>query len=122
MSERSVAEPEKLSFEDPVHALNVRIVNGTVNVVGTEEASARLEVSEIDGPPLIVTLKDGILTVAYEDLPWNGFLKRPDRRGRTAALSYRSRSRRPRTSDRRGAGRGGGLRHPGAHRGPRRHR
>jgi hypothetical protein len=82
MSERSVAEPEKLSFEDPVHALNVRIVNGTVNVVGTEEASARLEVSEIDGPPLIVTLKDGILTVAYEDLPWNGFLKWPDRRGR----------------------------------------
>ncbi|MEV8567239.1 hypothetical protein AB0436_16980 [Streptomyces sp. NPDC051322] len=89
MYEGSVAEPQKLSFDDPVRALNVRLVNGTVNVVGTEEASARLEVSEIDGPPLIVTLKDGTLTVAYEDLPWKGFLKWLDRRGwhRSAVVS-----------------------------------
>ena len=40
----SVAEPQKLTFDDPVTALHVRIVNGTVNVVGTDEASARLEV------------------------------------------------------------------------------
>lgn len=38
MSERSVSEPQKLSFEEPVTALNVRIVNGTVNVVGTDDA------------------------------------------------------------------------------------
>lgn len=89
MSERSVAEPQKLSFDDPVRALNVRIVNGTVNVVGTEETSAHLEVSEISGPPLIVTLKDGTLTVAYEDLPWKGILKWLDRRGwhRSAVVS-----------------------------------
>ncbi|MEV7367392.1 DUF4097 family beta strand repeat-containing protein [Streptomyces sp. NPDC091299] len=75
MSEWSVAEPRKLTFDAPVTALHVRIVNGTVNVVGTDEGSARLEVSEIEGPPLTVTHKDGALTVAYDDLPWKGFLK-----------------------------------------------
>ncbi|MFJ5221999.1 DUF4097 family beta strand repeat-containing protein [Streptomyces sp. NPDC088400] len=80
-----VAEPEKLTFDDPLKALNVRIVNGTVNVVGTDEAAlteqggARLEISHIEGPPLVVTLDDGTLTVAYEDLPWKGFLKWLDR-------------------------------------------
>lgn len=87
MSVRSVAEPQKLSFDEPVTALQVRIVNGTVNVVGTDETvldeqgGARLEVSELEGPPLVVTVQNGILTVAYEDLPWKGFLKWLDRRG-----------------------------------------
>lgn len=66
MSEWSVAEPRKLTFDESVTRLHVRIVSGTVNVVGTDEGSARLEVSEIDGPPLIVTHRDGVLTVAYE--------------------------------------------------------
>ncbi|MFE7708869.1 MULTISPECIES: DUF4097 family beta strand repeat-containing protein [unclassified Streptomyces] len=78
----AIAEPQKLTFDDPVTALSVRIVNGTVNVVGTEEPTARLEVSAIEGPPLSVTQKNGILTVAYEDLPWHGFLKWFDRKGR----------------------------------------
>ncbi|MFJ8139831.1 DUF4097 family beta strand repeat-containing protein [Streptomyces sp. NPDC096013] len=89
MSEWSVAEPKKLTFDEPVSDLHVRIVNGTVNVVGTDEGSARLEISEIDGPPLIVTQSDGTLTVAYEDLPWKGFLKWLDRKGwrRSAVVS-----------------------------------
>ncbi|HZX38998.1 MAG TPA: DUF4097 family beta strand repeat-containing protein [Streptomyces sp.] len=84
-----VSEPKKLTFDDPVTALNVRIVNGTVNVVGTDEGSARLEISEIEGPPLVVTQQDGTLTVAYEDLPWKGFLKWLDRKGwhRSAVVS-----------------------------------
>lgn len=84
-----VAEPQKLTFDDPVTALNVRIVNGTVNVVGTDEGSARLEISEIEGPPLIVTQKGSTLTVAYEDLPWKDFLKWLDRKGwhRSAVVS-----------------------------------
>ncbi|MGC9440707.1 DUF4097 family beta strand repeat-containing protein [Streptomyces sp. WG5] len=89
MSEWSVAEPGKLTFDESVSELQVRIVNGTVNVVGTDEGSARLEVSEIEGPPLIVTHQDGVLTVAYEDLPWKGFLKWLDRKGwrRSAVVS-----------------------------------
>ncbi|MCN9240064.1 DUF4097 family beta strand repeat-containing protein [Streptomyces sp. RY43-2] len=82
MSEWSIAEPRRLTFDTPVTALHVRIVNGTVNVVGSDEGSARLEVSEVEGPPLVVTQKDGTLTVAYDDLPWKGFLKWLDPRGR----------------------------------------
>ncbi|MFB9461893.1 DUF4097 family beta strand repeat-containing protein [Streptomyces cinereospinus] len=89
MPEWSVAEPRKLTFDEPVSELQVRIVNGTVNVVGTDEGSARLEVGELEGPPLVVTLRDGTLTVAYEDLPWKGFLKWLDRKGwrRSAEVS-----------------------------------
>ncbi|MFC3575659.1 DUF4097 domain-containing protein [Streptomyces yaanensis] len=89
MSEWSVAEPRKLTFDAPVTALHVRIVSGTVNVVGTDEGSARLEVSDIEGPPLMVTHKDGTLTVAYDDLPWKGFLKWLDPKGwrRSAVVS-----------------------------------
>ncbi|MFF2325341.1 MULTISPECIES: DUF4097 domain-containing protein [unclassified Streptomyces] len=76
----AISEPQKLTFDDPVTSLKVRIVGGAVNVVGTEEPTARLEVSAIDGPPLIVTRNGGSLTVAYEGLPWNGFLKWFDRR------------------------------------------
>ncbi len=85
----AVSEPKKLTFDDPVTALNVRIVNGTVNVVGTDDGSTRLEISEIEGPPLIVTQQGSTLTVAYEDLPWKGFLKWLDRKGwhRSAVVS-----------------------------------
>lgn len=89
MSEWSVAEPTKLTFDDPVSELHVRIVNGTVNVMGTDEGSARLEISDMEGPPLVVTQEGGTLTVAYEDLPWKGFLKWLDRKGwrRSAVVS-----------------------------------
>ncbi|MGW0840896.1 DUF4097 family beta strand repeat-containing protein [Streptomyces sp. NPDC002787] len=81
MPEWSVAEPRRLTFDEPVTTLHVRVVNGTVNVMGTAEGSARLEVSDMEGPPLVVTQKDGTLTVTYDDLPWKGFLKWPDRKG-----------------------------------------
>ncbi|MFG2980651.1 DUF4097 domain-containing protein [Streptomyces sp. NPDC048258] len=67
-----VAEPQKLTFEQPVTELRVRLVSGTVNVVAAEEGPARLEVTEVDGPPLYVVQEGGTLTVSYEDLPWNG--------------------------------------------------
>ncbi|WP_420035514.1 DUF4097 family beta strand repeat-containing protein [Streptomyces sp. cg28] len=79
-SEWSVAEPQKLVFDDPVTTLHVRIVNGTVNVVGTDEGSARLEVSDLEGPPLRVSQEHGVLAVVYDDLPWKGFLKWFDRK------------------------------------------
>ncbi|MDQ0583407.1 DUF4097 family beta strand repeat-containing protein [Streptomyces rishiriensis] len=89
MSEWSVAEPRKLSFDEPVSELRVRIVDGTVNIVGADEGPARLEISRIEGPPLVVSHRDGSLTVAYEDLPWKGFLKWLDRKGwrRSAVVS-----------------------------------
>ncbi|MEU1133700.1 hypothetical protein ABZ383_28225 [Streptomyces sp. NPDC005900] len=75
MPEWSIAEPREVTFDTPVTTLQVRIVNGTVNVVGTAEGSARLEVSEIEGRPLTITHTDDTLSVAYDDLPWQGLLK-----------------------------------------------
>ncbi|MFD3873673.1 DUF4097 domain-containing protein [Streptomyces sp. NPDC058623] len=68
----SVAAPQKLAFEQPVTELRVRVVGGTVNVVAADEGSARLEVAEVEGPPLHVVQEGGTLTLSYEDLPWNG--------------------------------------------------
>ncbi|WP_405692545.1 DUF4097 family beta strand repeat-containing protein [Streptomyces sp. NBC_01185] len=83
----TVAEPRRLTFDEPVTALDVRVVDGAINIVGTDEPTARLEVSAIDGPPLIVTLRGGTLTVTYEDLPWQGFLTWLDhRRPRRSAV------------------------------------
>jgi hypothetical protein len=63
-----------------VDTLNVRIVNGAVNVVGTDDGPARVEVTEIEGPPLKVQLRGSTLVVTYEDLSWKGFLKWFDRK------------------------------------------
>ncbi|MER0448225.1 DUF4097 family beta strand repeat-containing protein [Streptomyces sp. Edi4] len=85
----SVPESQKLTFDEPVTRVQVRVVNGTVNVVGTEESSSRLEISSVEGPPLIVTREGSTLTVAYEDLAWRDFLKWLNRKGwnRSAVVS-----------------------------------
>ncbi|GGU43158.1 hypothetical protein GCM10010211_03160 [Streptomyces albospinus] len=81
-SEWSISVPRKLEIEEPVSALEVRLAGGTVNVVGTCDGSpARLEISELDGPPVTVSCKDGTLSIGYEDLPLKGFLKYLDRKG-----------------------------------------
>ncbi|MDJ0379278.1 DUF4097 family beta strand repeat-containing protein [Streptomyces sp. G-G2] len=67
----SIAEPQQLTFEEPVTELRVRVVGGTVNVVAAE-GPAKLEVGEVSGPPLHVVQEGGTLTISYEDLPWNG--------------------------------------------------
>ncbi|MFI6769630.1 DUF4097 family beta strand repeat-containing protein [Streptomyces sp. NPDC050355] len=77
-----VAEPRTLEIAEPVDALSVRVVGGAVNVVGTSDGSpTRLEVSELHGPPLTVSYDNGTLSIAYEDLPWKGFLKFLERKG-----------------------------------------
>ncbi|MFF6776004.1 DUF4097 domain-containing protein [Streptomyces sp. NPDC012637] len=81
MTEWTVTEPGKIPLAGPVTQVQVRVVNGAVNVVGTDEGSARLEISEIEGPPLIVSQEGSTLTVSYEDLHWKGFLKWLDPKG-----------------------------------------
>jgi hypothetical protein len=76
-----ISEPRQIDFEEPVDELHVRIVNGTVNVVGSDETATRVEISRLEGPPLQVRREGGKLVVAYEDLPWKGFLKWLDRKG-----------------------------------------
>lgn len=80
-SKWSLTEPQKLTFDDCVSTLQVRVVGGTVNVVGTDTGPARLELAEIDGPPLTVTHEGGTLRVGYDDVPWKGWLTWLDRKG-----------------------------------------
>ncbi|MGQ4512300.1 DUF4097 family beta strand repeat-containing protein [Streptomyces sp. DW26H14] len=90
-----VAQSDQLDFDDPIGTLRVRVVGGAVNVVGTDPGTVpggsgtRLEVTEIVGPPLVVTLEGDTLTVGYEDLSWGSFLNWLDRRGhrRSAVVS-----------------------------------
>jgi hypothetical protein len=58
--------PETLTL-DQVNRLDVKLVAGHVDVVATD-GPPRVELHEIDGPPIIVTDADGALTVGYEDL------------------------------------------------------
>ncbi|MGW1074298.1 DUF4097 family beta strand repeat-containing protein [Streptomyces sp. NPDC002537] len=67
-SEWSLSAPRTITFEEPVTDLAARIIGGTVNVVGDATGPARLELSEIDGPPLTVTLEGGALAVTYDDV------------------------------------------------------
>ncbi|NUP41900.1 MAG: DUF4097 family beta strand repeat protein [Streptomyces sp.] len=89
MDDRTVTEPGTFEFEDAPDTLCVRIVGGAVNVVGTDGGPARMEITELDGPPLKVTHKGGTLTVAYDDLSWKGLLKWRERHGwrRRAVIS-----------------------------------
>ncbi|MFI8994434.1 DUF4097 family beta strand repeat-containing protein [Streptomyces sp. NPDC053542] len=85
-----VAEPRTLDVDAPVNTLQVRVYGGTVNVVGSTTADrTRVEITEIDGPPLTVSYDRGTLTVGYDDLPWRGLLKFLDRKGwqRSAVVS-----------------------------------
>ncbi|MER5974794.1 DUF4097 family beta strand repeat-containing protein [Streptomyces sp. NPDC002055] len=93
-SEWSIGEPRTLALDEPVSAVTVRIVGGTVNVVGTDSGEpARLEVSELDGPPLTVTQEGSVLTVTYDDLTRKGLFAWLDRRtwrDRRSWLDHRS--------------------------------
>ncbi|GHA73591.1 DUF4097 family beta strand repeat-containing protein [Streptomyces termitum] len=80
MTQWSVTEPVKLAPTEPVTRLRVRVVGGAVNVVGTDESTARVDIAEIEGPPLIVSQEGSTLTVTYEDLHWKGVLKWLDHR------------------------------------------
>jgi hypothetical protein len=86
MTTWTIAEPADLEF-DQVKVVRIRVVGGSVNVVGTDE-TARLEVTELDGPPLSVSLEDGELVISYDDLSWRSILSwGVDSQPRSATLS-----------------------------------
>src|SRR5690349_17763798 len=73
MPQWTIDAPGQLTFGQ-VTALNVRVVAGRLAVLASDGPPA-LEVTEVEGSPLIVTHdEDGRLTVAYKDLTWDGVL------------------------------------------------
>jgi hypothetical protein len=83
----TVDSPTTMEF-DGVTALRVRLVGGSVAVLAAEGTSS-LEVSSIEGDPLQVTFENGLLTIAHENLSWEGLLKwlRPQRHAATVTVS-----------------------------------
>jgi hypothetical protein len=81
--------PQSLDLEG-VRRLEVRLVAGSVDVVGrTEDAdsgAAQVEVSSLEGP-LTVTLSSGTLTIVHERLTWGGLLDWVGNRKASAVVS-----------------------------------
>jgi len=86
-SEWTIEAPTNLEF-DEVTGLRVRLIAGSVAVLATT-GKPSLEVSSIEGDPLSVTYESGVLTVAHENLNWEGLLKwlRPQRHAATVTVS-----------------------------------
>ena len=72
MTRWTVDGPTTLEFDD-VTALHVRLIAGTVAVLASDDKPA-LAVSDLSGRPLQVSHEDGVLTVSYESLSWDGLL------------------------------------------------
>src|SRR6201995_2853037 len=86
-SEWTIEAPTSLDFDD-VTELRVRLIAGSVAVLAPT-GTPSLEVSSLEGDPLTVTYEDGVLTVAHENLNWEGLLKwlRPQRHAATVTVS-----------------------------------
>lgn len=76
MTQWRIDTPQSLDLEGVRH-LNVRMVAGSIDVVGSSEAAstggAHVEVSRLDGA-ITVTLEGDTLTIAHERLTWGGLL------------------------------------------------
>jgi hypothetical protein len=72
MPQWTVDAPTRLAFDD-VTALRVRAFAGSVAILATGDTPA-LDVTSISGQPLLVSHSDGVLTISYEDLTWEGLL------------------------------------------------
>ena len=87
MAQWTIEAPTSLEF-DELTALRVRLMAGSVAVLATD-GEPSLEVSRVEGDPLHVTYEDGVLTVAHENLNWEGLLKwlRPQRHSAAVTVS-----------------------------------
>lgn len=75
MQEWIVESPQAIDIGEEVRSLAVRLVAGRVDVVTTDGPVARVEVTEIENDPLVVTVDDdGRLVVRHPKLSWDGVL------------------------------------------------
>jgi hypothetical protein len=87
MAHWTIEAPASLDFDD-VTGLRVRLIAGSVAVLASDEKPA-LDVSNVSGDPLQVTYENGMLTIAHENLTWEGLLKwlRPQRHSATVTVT-----------------------------------
>jgi Putative adhesin len=87
MARWTIEAPTSLDFDD-VAGLRVRLMAGSVAVLATD-GKPSLDVSSITGDPLNVTYEGGVLTIAHDNLTWEGLLKwlRPQRHSATVTVT-----------------------------------
>jgi Putative adhesin len=74
MATRTIDSPERLTFDEPVTRLDVYLIAGRLNVVGTD-GPARVEIANAGRKPITIEQRDGRLSVRHERIPkWPGFL------------------------------------------------
>lgn len=74
MQEWNVEAPQTIDIETDVQSLAVRLVAGHVDVV-TTDGPARVEITEVDGDPVTVSIDDdGRLVIRHPKLTWGGVL------------------------------------------------
>jgi hypothetical protein len=66
----TIDSPRTFDLPD-VAALRVRLISGSVAILGSEDAPS-IDVVSVTGQPLLVTHEAGILTISYEDLQPGG--------------------------------------------------
>ncbi len=87
MTRWTIQAPTSLEFDD-VTSLRIRLIAGSVAVLATD-GKPSLDVSSVEGDPLTVTYDGGVLTIAHENLTWEGLLKwlRPQRHSATVTVT-----------------------------------
>jgi hypothetical protein len=87
MAHWTIEAPTSLDFDD-VAGLRVRLIAGSVAVLATD-GKPSLDVSSVTGDPLNVTYEGGVLTIAHDNLTWEGLLKwlRPQRHSATVTVT-----------------------------------
>lgn len=74
MARWTVESPQRLTLDEPVTMLDVQLISGRVNVVGTD-GQARVEITRAGRKPLVVECVNGTLTIRHQrPLRWPGFL------------------------------------------------
>jgi hypothetical protein len=75
MQEWTVDHPQVIDVDEPVTELAIRIVAGHVDVVTVDDPRAsRVEVTDIEDAPLLVSIDGGVLTIQHERVSWDGIL------------------------------------------------
>jgi DUF4097 and DUF4098 domain-containing protein YvlB len=69
-----IEQPERLTLDDKVERVNVYLLHGRLNIVGTD-GPPRVEITSIANRPVTVRLENGTLSVVNDDVPkWPGIL------------------------------------------------
>lgn len=70
-----VSEPRTIPVDD-VDSLKVMMMGGRIDVVGHDDPDARIEISRVDGQPVIIECIDGVLSVKHPDVRWDNFFEK----------------------------------------------